>query len=178
MPTSRWYRAAALGGRSRPPAAPNLSLDHLTRSGEFQNLLAFSALRGGILRPRSARCGEWNSEQSNYCRQRDPDQQSNFALDEVLQLVAERGLQITGADGLAIALADKNDIALRAQAGELRGVGEPIDSQASFSITCLRTAQDSCVTRIGNGLRGSICRHAGAWAHAPWLPFRCAVATA
>ena len=57
-------------------------------------------------------------------------------------MVAERGLQITGADGLAIALADKNDIALRAQAGELRpGVGEPIDAQASFSITCLRTAQ-------------------------------------
>ena len=33
-----------------------------------------------------------------------------FVLDDVLQLVAERAVGITGADGLAIALAENNEI--------------------------------------------------------------------
>jgi hypothetical protein len=159
-------RAAALGGRSRPLAASNLSLDHLTRSGEFQNLLAFSALRENVLRDHvRPKAANGTQSKATLAASETPDQQSNFALDEVLQLVAERGLQITGADGLAIALADKNDIALRAQAGELRpGVGEPIDAQASFSITCLRTAQIlRCQdTETDSRVNLQACRHLGA----------------
>src|SRR5690242_989494 len=41
-------------------------------------------------------------------------QEEEFALDEVLQLVAERAIAITGADGVAIALANENAIVCRA----------------------------------------------------------------
>ena len=65
-----------------------------------------------------------------------------FVLDEVLQLVAERAITITGADGLAIALAENNDIVLRASAGAIKpDVGARIDRDSAFSGACFRTAQ-------------------------------------
>jgi GAF domain/AMIN domain len=138
-------RAALPAGRNRLPAGSNLFFDRLTkeRGHEFQNLLAFSALRDKLLRDHTRReAANVTQGKSSLASVETADQQSNFSLEDVLQLVAERGLQITGADGLAIALAGKNDVAVRAQAGELRpDVGEPIDDQASFSIACLRTAQ-------------------------------------
>jgi putative methionine-R-sulfoxide reductase with GAF domain len=65
-----------------------------------------------------------------------------FVLDEVLRLVAERAVAITGADGLAIALAENNEIVLRASAGEIRpDVGARIDRDSAFSGACFREAQ-------------------------------------
>jgi N-acetylmuramoyl-L-alanine amidase/putative methionine-R-sulfoxide reductase with GAF domain len=65
-----------------------------------------------------------------------------FVLDEVLQLVAERAIAITGADGLGIALAENNEIVLRASAGAIKpDVGARIERDSAFSGACFRTAQ-------------------------------------
>jgi N-acetylmuramoyl-L-alanine amidase/putative methionine-R-sulfoxide reductase with GAF domain len=69
-------------------------------------------------------------------------QGEQFVLDEVLQLVAERAVAITGADGLAIALAENNEIVLRASAGTIKpDVGARIDRSSAFSGACFRMAQ-------------------------------------
>ncbi len=66
----------------------------------------------------------------------------HFTLDEVLQLVADRAVLITGADGLAIALAENNEIVLRAAAGTVRpDRGARIDRDSAFSGICFRTAK-------------------------------------
>ena len=66
----------------------------------------------------------------------------HFTLDEVLQLVADRAVEITGADGVAIALAENNEIVLRAAAGTVRpDRGARIDRDSAFSGTCFRTAK-------------------------------------
>jgi N-acetylmuramoyl-L-alanine amidase/putative methionine-R-sulfoxide reductase with GAF domain len=65
-----------------------------------------------------------------------------FVLDDVLQLVAERAIAITGADGLGIALAENNEIVLRASAGTIKpDVGQRIQRDSAFSGACFRTAQ-------------------------------------
>src|SRR5580658_6221589 len=65
-----------------------------------------------------------------------------FVLDEVLQLVAERAIAITGADGLGIALAENSEIVLRASAGAIKpDVGQRIKRDSAFSGACFRTAQ-------------------------------------
>lgn len=65
-----------------------------------------------------------------------------FVLDEVLQLVAERAVAITGADGLGIALAENNEIVLRASAGTIKpDVGARIQRDSSFSGACFRMAE-------------------------------------
>src|SRR5438094_464693 len=69
----------------------------------FQALLGFSALHVHVRHRR----GLANPE--------DVD----FVLDEVLQLVAERGMAITGADGVAVALAEGDEIFCRGSAGEM-----------------------------------------------------------
>src|SRR5439155_1277 len=60
-----------------------------------------------------------NARENRYDRQASEDvwELEQFVLDEVLQLVAERALTITGADGVAIALAQDNAIVCRASAG-------------------------------------------------------------
>ncbi|HEX7894157.1 MAG TPA: N-acetylmuramoyl-L-alanine amidase, partial [Terriglobales bacterium] len=68
--------------------------------------------------------------------------EEQFALDEVLQLVAERALAITGADGIAIALADENAIVCRAASGKIcPDVGIRLDPNAGFSGACLRRGE-------------------------------------
>jgi N-acetylmuramoyl-L-alanine amidase/putative methionine-R-sulfoxide reductase with GAF domain len=72
----------------------------------------------------------------------EPEEGEQFTLDEVLQLVADRAVAITGADGLAIALAENNEIVLRAAAGTVRpDLGARIDRDSAFSGACFRTAQ-------------------------------------
>ena len=69
-----------------------------------------------------------------------PEQE--FALDEVLQMVAARALSITGADGIAIALAHEGAIICRASAGKIapdRGV--KLDPTSGFSGACLRSGE-------------------------------------
>src|SRR5271165_3586916 len=71
-----------------------------------------------------------------------PSLQAEFGLDEILQLVAARALSITGADGVAIALAEENAIICRAVAGRIapdRGI--KLDPDTGFSGACLRTGQ-------------------------------------
>src|SRR5215472_3686206 len=65
-----------------------------------------------------------------------------FVLDEVLQLVAERAQAITGAHGIAIALAEGEEIICRASVGSMapdRGVR--LDAKAGFSGACFRTGR-------------------------------------
>src|ERR1051326_912829 len=88
-----------------------------------------------------------------------------FVLDEVLQLVAERAVAITGADGLAIALAEHDDIMLRAAAGTVRpDVGARIDRDSAFSGACFRTAQTviSDDTELDPRVNLEACRKLGA----------------
>src|SRR5215468_3584257 len=103
----------------------------------LQALLAFSTLHDQIRRKRAedprghgtgGRAEGWEYEQ--------------FVLDEVLQLVAERAQAITGADGIAIALAVGDEIICRASAGSMapdRGVR--LDAKAGFSGACFRTGR-------------------------------------
>jgi N-acetylmuramoyl-L-alanine amidase/putative methionine-R-sulfoxide reductase with GAF domain len=109
----------------------------------LQALLAFSALHDQVRR-RKALAAQHHSfdagASSASAAEFEPAEQ--FVLDEVLQLVAERAVAITGADGLAIALAENNEIVLRAAAGAVRpDVGARIDRDSAFSGACFRTAQ-------------------------------------
>src|ERR1700739_4179354 len=100
---------------SDPASAPvpQISPASTTPPGHeaLQALLAFSSLHEQIRqrRARGLRAGKPDAEDVWGLEQ--------FVLDEVLQLVAERALSITGADGVAIALAEQDAIVCRASAG-------------------------------------------------------------
>jgi len=99
----------------------------------FQALLAFSAFHQQI-RQRPA-AGEGTSDPSS---REDTLQLERFVLDEVLQLVAERGLAITGADGVAIAMAEGNAIVCRGACGAVSpDIGARLDPNSGFSGACL-----------------------------------------
>jgi N-acetylmuramoyl-L-alanine amidase/putative methionine-R-sulfoxide reductase with GAF domain len=88
-----------------------------------------------------------------------------FVLDEVLQLVAERALAITGADGVAIALAEGNEIVCRASAGGISpDAGARLDPSSGFSGACLRTGQIVRCDDSENDPRVNVqtCRRLGA----------------
>jgi N-acetylmuramoyl-L-alanine amidase/putative methionine-R-sulfoxide reductase with GAF domain len=111
-----------------------------TQLDALQALLAFSYLHDQVRRRRSLASQHPVFDSKAPVAEFEPEEQ--FVLDEVLQLVAERGVAITGADGLAIALAENNEIVLRAAAGTLRpDLGQRIDRNSSFSGACFRTAQ-------------------------------------
>src|SRR5580692_9393020 len=115
-----------------PPQKPS-QLDAL------QALLAFSALHEQVRR-RKALAAKHNGFEAAPAAEFERDEQ--FVLDEVLQLIAERAVAITGADGLAVALAENNEIVLRAAAGTVRpDVGARIDRDSAFSGASFRTAQ-------------------------------------
>ncbi len=119
------------------PAKPS-QLDAL------QALLAFSALHQQVRRRKALAAPHSNFDAGGRPAESkpefEPDEQ--FVLDEVLHLVAQRAVAITGADGLAIALAENNEIVLRAAAGKIRpDVGARIDRDSAFSGACFRTAQ-------------------------------------
>jgi N-acetylmuramoyl-L-alanine amidase/putative methionine-R-sulfoxide reductase with GAF domain/nitrogen fixation-related uncharacterized protein len=129
----------------------------------LQALLAFSAMHQQVRRRRAlalrlngfdiiAPTAEFEAEEQ-------------FVLDEVLQLVAERAIAITGADGLGIALAENNEIVLRASAGAVKpDVGARIQRDSAFSGACFRTAQiircDD--TETDDRVNLSACRRLGA----------------
>jgi len=110
------------------------------RGNALQALLAFSALHQQIRR-RRALAAE-NSGFETIGRVTEFEAGEQFVLDEVLQLVAERAIAITGADGLGIALAENNEIVLRASAGAIKpDVGARIQRDSAFSGTCFRAAK-------------------------------------
>jgi len=99
----------------------------------LQALLAFSSLHEQI---RQRRALERNGEPLSA----DVWELEQFVLDEVLQLVAERALTLTGADGVAVAMAEGDAIVCRAAAGTV--VPEPgarLDPKSGFSGACLRS---------------------------------------
>ena len=106
----------------------------------LQALLAFSALHDQVRRRKTLAARNRGFDAAAPAAEF--DQQELFVLDEVLQLVAERAVAITGADGLAIALAENNEIVLRAAAGAIRpDIGARIDRDSAFSGASFRTAQ-------------------------------------
>src|SRR5258708_18146914 len=106
----------------------------------LQALLAFSAMHQQV-RQRRALAWRHNGFEA-LLRPGEFESQEQFVLDEVLQLVAERAIAITGADGLGIALAENNEIVLRASAGVIKpDVGARIQRDSAFSGACFRTAQ-------------------------------------
>ena len=111
-----------------------------TQLDALQALLAFSALHEQVRRRRALAARSPGFDSTTAVAEFEPEEQ--FVLDEVLQLVAERGVAITGADGLAIALAENNEIVLRAAAGSVRpDVGARIERDSAFSGAAFRTAR-------------------------------------
>ncbi|MGB6473858.1 MAG: N-acetylmuramoyl-L-alanine amidase [Candidatus Sulfotelmatobacter sp.] len=151
-PTKPGLEASAEFLRTSVPVWPRMSSqtmgassagdDFLQRpSGRdaLQALLAFSALHDHVRRRRALAARHGGFEAIALPEFESGEQ---FVLDEVLQLVAERAIAITGADGLAIALAENDDIVLRASAGAIKpDVGARIDRDSAFSGACFRTAQ-------------------------------------
>ncbi len=126
----------------------------------LQALLAFSAMHQQVRRRRAlaSRRG-FETIASEF------EAEEQFVLDDVLQLVAERAIAITGADGLGIALAENNEIVLRASAGAIKpDVGARIQRDSAFSGACFRTAQiircDD--TETDDRVNLSACRRLGA----------------
>jgi N-acetylmuramoyl-L-alanine amidase/putative methionine-R-sulfoxide reductase with GAF domain len=150
LPESRvpsWPRSTASpvqgGGYPNDFQPSNLSEEPTSRpSGRdaLQALLAFSALHQQV-RYRRALAARYQGFET-IARPTEFEQGEQFVLDEVLQLVAERAIAITGADGLGIALAENNEIVLRASAGAIKpDVGARIQRDSAFSGACFRTAQ-------------------------------------
>jgi N-acetylmuramoyl-L-alanine amidase len=130
----------AVPAHLRAQAAPSDSAP--TRPSQhdaLQALIAFSALHEQVRRRKALAAHHSGFDAGTVA---EFDEQEQFLLDEVLQLVAERAVAITGADGLAIALAENNEIVLRAAAGTVRpDVGARIDRDSAFSGACFQQAQ-------------------------------------
>jgi N-acetylmuramoyl-L-alanine amidase/putative methionine-R-sulfoxide reductase with GAF domain len=123
-----------------PDSGPMGAAKKASPQEALQALLAFSALHDQIRRRKAL--ASRSSIFDSPIAQAEFEPAELFVLDEVLQLVAERAVAITGADGLAIALAENNEIVLRAAAGTVRpDVGQRIDRDSAFSGGCFRTAQ-------------------------------------
>jgi N-acetylmuramoyl-L-alanine amidase/putative methionine-R-sulfoxide reductase with GAF domain len=122
-------------GMSAARKAPTSPVTYPPGQEALQALLAFSSLHEQIRQRKvlENRSGEatadvWELEQ--------------FVLDEVLQLVAERALTITGANGVAIALAQDNAIICRASAGTIApDPGMRLDPNSGFSGACFRSGR-------------------------------------
>jgi N-acetylmuramoyl-L-alanine amidase/putative methionine-R-sulfoxide reductase with GAF domain len=118
----------------------NLPSQKPSQRDALQALLAFSALHEQVRRRKALAAKHPGFDAGVPAAEFEADEQ--FVLDEVLQLVAERAVAITGADGLAIALAENNEIVLRAAAGDIRpDRGTKIDRDSAFSGACFREAQ-------------------------------------
>ncbi|MBV9574045.1 MAG: GAF domain-containing protein, partial [Acidobacteriales bacterium] len=115
------------------PAPKDLHGPQATSGHEaLQALLAFAALHEQV-RVRSKELKLQHAPVSGVL------QAEQFLLDEVLQLVAERALTITGADGVAVAFREDSGIVCRAAAGSIAPeIGARLDPNSGFSGACLR----------------------------------------
>ncbi|MGA9389950.1 MAG: N-acetylmuramoyl-L-alanine amidase [Candidatus Sulfotelmatobacter sp.] len=170
VPTWRLSRSAIA------PSMGNVSLDTFDQpdpvkdeplrpagSDALQALLAFSALHQQVRQRRALAARYGGFETVKYPADFEPAEE--FVLDEVLQLVAERAIAVTGADGVGIALAENNEIVLRASAGTIKpDVGARIQRDSAFSGACFRRAQiircDD--TETDDRVNLSACRKLGA----------------
>jgi len=120
---------------ARAILAPGLPL---SRRDALQALLAFSALHQQV---RLRRARNLRSQQAGIGAE-DLLAAEQFVLDEVLGLVAERALAITGADGVAIALAEGDAIVCRGSAGIIApDAGAKLDPKSGFSGACFRSGK-------------------------------------
>ena len=141
--------SGGVGGPLCPPGptVPRSSTDNPADSPQepsqrnrLQSLLAFLALHQQVRRRKALETRRTGG--SATLPEAKLEEREQFTLDEVLQLVADRAVAITGADGLAIALAENNEIVLRAAAGTVRpDLGARIDRDSAFSGACFRTAK-------------------------------------
>lgn len=135
---------------TRPPTAGREAL---------QALLAFSALHEQVRQRRAFHLNNGGE------RSGDVWQIEQFVLDEVLQLVAERALSMTNADGVAIALAEGDAIICRGSAGSIApDPGARLDPSSGFSGACLSSRQVVRCDDSENDLRVDpfACRNLGA----------------
>lgn len=110
----------------------------------LQALLAFSSLHEQI---RARRAATSVPSQS-------PDQ---FVLYEVLQLVAERALALTEADGIAIALVQEGEIICRARTGTIAPeIGARLDPECGLSGICFLSGETVCCDDAENDPRVNI----------------------
>ncbi len=132
----------------------------------LQALLAFSALHQQVRHRKALAAKHQGFDAAPRAEfPAEFEDQEQFILDEVLQLVAERAVAITGADGLAIALAENEEIVLRAAAGTVRpDIGARIDRDSAFSGACFRTAQiiNCDDTEVDPRVNLQACRKLGA----------------
>ncbi len=122
----------------------------------LQSLLAFSSLHQQILERRRLEA---------HGRTQDAWGLDQFMLAEVLQLVAEKALAITGADGIAIALAENDAIVCRASAGGVApDVGASVHPNSGFSGACLISGSTVRCDDAENDARIDVlaCRRLGA----------------
>jgi len=102
----------------------------------LQALLAFSTLHEQI---RQRRADDAKRYATGMAPSENPWATDHFMLDEVLQLVAERARNITGCDGVAIALAEAEEIICRASVGSMSpDRGMRLDPRSGFSGACMR----------------------------------------
>ncbi len=139
-----WARAAESVSMSPrdgySDSAHDISAQKPSQRDALQALLAFSALHEQVRRRKALAARHTTIDSAPLPTEFEDGEQ--FVLDEVLQLVAERAVAITGADGLAIALAENDEIVLRAAAGTVRpDIGARIDRDSAFSGASFRAAQ-------------------------------------
>jgi N-acetylmuramoyl-L-alanine amidase/putative methionine-R-sulfoxide reductase with GAF domain len=103
-------------------------------------LLAFSTLHDQIRKRREEEAKRYTSVLGE--KWDDGWDFEQFVLDEVLQLVAERARAVTGANGVAIALAEGNEIVCRASVGPMTPDRDMrLDPNSGFSGACFRTGK-------------------------------------
>jgi putative methionine-R-sulfoxide reductase with GAF domain len=134
-----------------------------SRRNPLQSLLAFAALHEVVRRRKVLESQPIGDD--GVAPEPEAGDKAQFTLDDALQILAERAAAVTGADGLAIALAENNEIVLRAAAGTIRpDLGSRIDCDSTFSGACLRSAQtvfcDDAETDARVNLQA--CRYLGA----------------
>ena len=118
------------GAPQQVPSEKTASMPTASGRDALQALLAFACIREQAAQRKPLKDSGAPSEI--------PEAQE-FGLDEVLRLVAARAVSITGADGAAIALAEKDAIVCRASAGKIApDSGIRLDPNSGFSGACLR----------------------------------------
>jgi N-acetylmuramoyl-L-alanine amidase/putative methionine-R-sulfoxide reductase with GAF domain len=121
--------------RTLTPAPAKDSREADGRSA-LQGLLAFACIHQQATRRKREALSSSSDLSPRFSREEE------FALDEILQLVAARAIAMTGADGIAIALAKDRAIVCRACAGKIApDPGAKLDPNAGFSGACLRSGE-------------------------------------
>ena len=152
--------ATGLGASAVPQTKSPAITTSASGHEALQALLAFSSLHEQI-RQRRARETRTGAQLGTD----DVRELEQFVLDEVLQLVAERALTITGADGVAVALAEGDAIVCRASAGTIApDAGARLDPNSGFSGACLRGGRIVRCDDAENDPRVNVqaCRRLGA----------------